>query len=175
LEKTETTLQKEKAQLLEQYKQVKKLERQGKRREARIENIQQQFQQQANEHFSIVYTTLQLGLKAQPSPQSPPVVCQADVNIKSICTAFHFFPGTPSSLSTAPPRIVGISSTSTATFDINANVKNTRLAFQTSCILIDVWKTPLGPGCYRVPSTNQELYDIPCTPALVSLEGRKGD
>jgi hypothetical protein len=83
LEKTEKTLQKEKALLLEQYKRVKKLERQGKRREARIENAQQNFQQQANEHFSVVYTTLQLGLKAQPSPQSPPVVCQADVNTKA--------------------------------------------------------------------------------------------
>jgi hypothetical protein len=36
LEKAETTLQKEKALLLEQYTRVKKLERQGKRREERI-------------------------------------------------------------------------------------------------------------------------------------------
>jgi hypothetical protein len=78
----EKTLQEEKVQLLEQYKRVKKLERQGKRRETRIENAQQHFQQQANEHFSLVYTTLQLGLKTQPSPQPAPV-CQVDVNSKA--------------------------------------------------------------------------------------------
>jgi hypothetical protein len=86
LKKRELELEKEKAQLLEQYKRVKKLERQGKRREARIEDAKQHLQQQANEHFSTVYTTLQLGLKNQPaslwSPKSP-VGCQIDVNAKA--------------------------------------------------------------------------------------------
>jgi hypothetical protein len=58
LKKRELELEKEKAQLLEQYKRVKKLERQGKRREPRIEDATQNLQQQANEHFSTVYTTL---------------------------------------------------------------------------------------------------------------------
>src|SRR5204862_4278436 len=68
-------------QLLEQYKHVKKLERQGKRREAWIENAQQHFQQQANEHFSNVYTTLQLSLN-QLRPQSSTAVCHAAVESK---------------------------------------------------------------------------------------------
>ena len=77
IEEAERTLQEEKTQLLEQYKRVKKLERQGKRREARIENAQQHFQQQANEHFSNVYTTLQLSLNQLR--QSSTTICHAEI------------------------------------------------------------------------------------------------
>jgi hypothetical protein len=62
--KCEKALEEETVKVLEQYKRVKKLERQGKRREERIEKAQQQLQYQVNEHFSIVYSTLQLGLKS---------------------------------------------------------------------------------------------------------------
>ena len=81
IEEAERTLQEEKTQLLEQYKRVKKLERQGKRREARIEKAQQHSQQQANEHFSNVYTTLQLSLN-QLRLQSSTAVRHADVESK---------------------------------------------------------------------------------------------
>jgi hypothetical protein len=57
LAKREAGLDEETAKVLEQCKRAKKLERQSKRREERI-------QQQANEHFSVVYTTLQLGIKS---------------------------------------------------------------------------------------------------------------
>src|SRR5437762_11720620 len=80
IEEAERTLQEEKTQLLEQYKRVKKLERQGNRREVWIENAQRHFQQQANEHFSNVYTTLQLSLN-QLRPQ-PSMVCHAEVESK---------------------------------------------------------------------------------------------
>ena len=65
LAKREVDLEEEKVKVLEQYKRAKKLERQGKRREERIEKAQQHLQYQVNEHFSIVYTTLQLGLKSR--------------------------------------------------------------------------------------------------------------
>jgi hypothetical protein len=68
LAKREADLEEEKVKVLEQYKRAKKLERQGKRREERIEKAQQQLQYQVNEHFSIVYTTLQLGLKSRSLP-----------------------------------------------------------------------------------------------------------
>ena len=68
LAKREVDLEEEKVKVLEQYKRAKKLERQGKRREERIEKAQQQLQYQVNEHFSIVYTTLQLGLKSLSLP-----------------------------------------------------------------------------------------------------------
>ena len=64
--KRENALEEETVKVLEQYRRVKKLERQGKRREERIEKAQQQLQNQANEHFSVIYTTLQLGLKSLP-------------------------------------------------------------------------------------------------------------
>jgi hypothetical protein len=62
--KREKVLEEETVKILEQYKRAKKLERQGKRREERIEKAQQQLQYQANEHFSVIYSTLQLGLKS---------------------------------------------------------------------------------------------------------------
>ena len=75
--KRERALEEEKAKVLEQYKRAKKLERQGKQRE---ERARRQLQRQANEHFSVVYTTLQLGLKSLSSPPSqmppPPKHCQ---------------------------------------------------------------------------------------------------
>jgi hypothetical protein len=60
----EAILEEEKAKVMEQYKRVKRLERQGKRREERIQQAKQGLQHQANEHFSIVYQTLQLGIKS---------------------------------------------------------------------------------------------------------------
>jgi hypothetical protein len=103
LERTERALQKEKANSMEQYKRVKKLERQGKRREERIGKAQQHFQQQANEHFSVIYTTLQLGLKAQPSPpQSSTTVFQADVRPKA--SARHISSKEPLPLRLPLPR-----------------------------------------------------------------------
>ena len=72
LAKHEAFLEVEKTKVMEQYKRAKKLERQGKRREERIEKAQQQLQHQANEHFSVVYTTLQLGLQSFSLPTQTP-------------------------------------------------------------------------------------------------------
>ena len=77
----EAFLEEEKERILEQYKRTKKLERQGKRREERIAKAQQRLQQQANEHFSTVYTALQLGLKSncpQPSAASNVESCPSE-------------------------------------------------------------------------------------------------
>ena len=68
--KQEAFLEEEKAKVLAQYKRVKKLERQGKRREERIEQAKRRLQQQANEHFSVVYTTLQLGIRSLSPPST---------------------------------------------------------------------------------------------------------
>ena len=70
--KREKALEEETKKLSEQYKRVKKLERQGKRREERIEKAKQQLQHQAHEHFSVIYTTLQLGLKSLSLPNQTP-------------------------------------------------------------------------------------------------------
>jgi len=61
--KREKALEKEMVKVSDQDKRVKKLERQGKRQEERIEKAQQ-LQYQVNEHFLAVYTTLQFGLKS---------------------------------------------------------------------------------------------------------------
>ena len=77
----EAFLEEEKERILEQYKRTKKLKRQGKRREERIAKVQQRLLQQANEHFSAVYTALQLGLKSncpQPSAASNVESCPSE-------------------------------------------------------------------------------------------------
>jgi hypothetical protein len=95
----------------------------------------------ANEHFSVVYTALQLSLKDhQPSPQPTPAR-QADIEAKASARRSISSKVPPPSLSTSPPRIVGISSASTAMSNANAKAKKNRTPFQASYILIDVWKT----------------------------------
>jgi hypothetical protein len=73
--KRERVLEEETVKVLEQYKRAKKLERQAKRREERIQKAQ-------HEHFSVVYTTLQLGLKSlqtsSESSRSPSPLEQVD-------------------------------------------------------------------------------------------------
>ena len=84
MEKAEKTLQEEKAQLLEQYKQVKTLEGQGKdEKHEYIENARLLVCSLLKILFSNIFTTLQLGLKTQPSPQSPTAARQANVIIKA--------------------------------------------------------------------------------------------
>lgn len=90
LAKCEADLEEEKVKVLEQYKRVKKLERQSKRREERIEKAKQQLQYHVNEHFSVVYTTLQLGLKSLSLPsQVPPESCSTPSSLKHTKSSQH--------------------------------------------------------------------------------------
>ena len=109
----EAALEEEKVKILEQYKRVKKLERQGKRREEWIQQAKYRLQQQANEHFSVIYKTLQLSVKSLSPSQtstssrnSPSPTYLSTHQSVSLVESLSFSNSTPSGSPVVPFRTV---------------------------------------------------------------------